>query len=120
MKHVHVSFRFWMCVSCSLCPSVALCCLVFVSCLCLQLHIYILCGPPYVKIGGAHPKIIKKNESDGAVVRNRFKIIFTKTLKPCKIIFLKSTHPPKIIFNKLTTNYLVVVPPVLSKQLQPP
>ena len=29
---------FWNCVSCSSCPGVALFCLVFVSCLCLQLH----------------------------------------------------------------------------------
>ena len=36
-KHVHVSCGFG-CVSCSLCPSVTLCCFVFVSGLCLQLH----------------------------------------------------------------------------------
>ena len=34
----NLSFVIWICVSCSLCPSVALYCLVFVSCLCLQLH----------------------------------------------------------------------------------
>ena len=71
------------------------------------------CGLPYVQIGGAHLKIIKKNESEGAVVRNRFKIIFTKTLKPCKIIFLLSTHPPKIISYELTKKYLEVVPLML-------
>ena len=54
------------------------------------------CGLPYVKILGAHPKIFKKNESEVAVVRRHFKIVFTKTLKPCKIIVLKSAHPPKI------------------------
>ena len=71
------------------------------------------CGLPYVQIGGAHLKINKKNESEGAVVRNRFKIIFTKTLKPCKIIFLLSTHPPKIISYELTKKYLEVVPLML-------
>ena len=66
-----------------------------------------LCGLPYVQIGGAHLKIIKTNESEGAVVRNRFKILFTKTLKPCKIICLLSTHPPKIIYTGIGQKYQI-------------
>ena len=36
--HFHFLVVFWICVSCSLRPSVELCCLMFVSRLCLQLH----------------------------------------------------------------------------------
>ena len=80
----------------------------------------LICGPPYVKIGGAHPKITKTNESEGAVVRNRFKIFFTKTLKPCKIIFLKKYPPTQNNFQQVDNKLFGGGSTVLSKQLQPP